>query len=177
MARPKPRKKTAKVAGKARPAPPKARPAPAARPLATPKPMAPRQPAPAPVAPPQAPVPPPGLSAPFVIEDLNAIPSTPCPCGSSRRAFLRPDNRVCSVHRVLISRSAKAHYHKTLTEVYYILDGEGHVELDGTLHPVKQGMAIMIRPGTRHRAVVGEMPMRILNVVVPPFDPKDEWTD
>ena len=142
----------------------------------------PAPPPPAPAAPvkpaaPPAPAPPAGLSVPFVIEDLNAIPGVACPCGSSRRAFLRPDNRACSVHRVLISRSAKAHYHKTLTETYYILDGEGQIELDGTLHPVKQGMAVMIRPGTRHRAVVGEMPMRILNIVVPPFDPKDEWVD
>ena len=172
MARPKPRKKTAKVAGKDRPAPRKARPASPPRPAAPPKPAVPVMPAAKPAAPA-----PHVLGAPFVIEDLNAIPGTPCPCGSSRRAFLRPDNRACSVHRVLISRSAKAHYHKTLTEVYYILDGEGQVELDGALHPVKQGMAVMIRPGTRHRAVVGEMPMRILNIVVPSFDPADEWTD
>ena len=164
----------AKGAAKRRPAPPPR----TARPAALPRPAAPVMPAARPAAPaPPVPAPPPGLSAPFVLEDLNAIPATPCPCGSSRRAFLRPDNRACSVHRVLISRSAKAHYHKTLTEIYYILDGEGQVELDGALHPVKQGMAVMIRPGTRHRAVVGEMPMRILNIVVPPFDPKDEWVE
>jgi hypothetical protein len=31
--------------------------------------------------------------------------------------------------------------------------------------------------GTRHRAVPGRGRMRILNSVVPPFDPKDEWYD
>jgi hypothetical protein len=35
----------------------------------------------------------------------------------------------------------------------------------------------MIRPGTRHRAVVGKTPMKILNIVVPPFDADDEWFD
>jgi mannose-6-phosphate isomerase-like protein (cupin superfamily) len=170
MARPKPRpkparpaaKRSAKGGGKRHPAPP----------LPTARPATPVTPAPAP-----PPTPAPHLGVPFVIEDMNAIPGVPCPCGSSRRAFLRPDNRACSVHRVVISQSAKAHYHKTLTEVYYILDGEGRVELDGALHPVRQGMVVMIRPGTRHRAVIGETPMRILNIVVPPFDPKDEWTD
>jgi len=35
-------------------------------------------------------------------------------------------------------------------------------------------MAVLIRPGTRHRAV-GRM--KILNVVIPPFDKADEWFD
>ena len=41
------------------------------------------------------------------------------------------------------------------------------VELDGEAVPVRAGTTVMIRPGVRHRAV-GRM--RILNVVVPPFD-------
>lgn len=118
-----------------------------------------------------------GLREPFLLADLAAIPGVPCPCGTSRRAFMRPDNRVCSLHRVIIRRDAEAHYHKTLTEVYYVLEGEGQIELDGTLHPLRPGMAVMIRPGTRHRAVAGDGPMTILNCVVPPFDPADEWTD
>jgi len=81
---------------------------------------------------------------------------------------------VASMHRVDISLHAKAHYHKRLTELYYVLEcvGECSIELDGTLHPVKPGMAVMIRPGTRHRAVGN---MKIVNVVVPPFDRNDEW--
>jgi mannose-6-phosphate isomerase-like protein (cupin superfamily) len=109
--------------------------------------------------------------------DLAAIPSVPCPCGASRRAFMREDNRVCSVHRVEISRHARAHYHKTLTEAYYILEGEGQIELDGVLHPIRPGTAVLIRPGTRHRIVAGDAPVTILNVVVPPFDPRDEHED
>lgn len=48
--------------------------------------------------------------------------------------------------------------------------------MDGVLHPVRPGMAILIGPGTRHRAVVRSGTMTILNVV-PPFDPRDEWLD
>ena len=114
--------------------------------------------------------------APFEIIDLNALPATPCPCGVARRAFLQPGNMVASVHRVDISADAKAHYHKHLTEIYYFLEcgQDAKMELNGELHPVKPGMAVMIRPGTRHRAV-GRM--KIVNVVVPPFDKNDEWFD
>src|SRR6516165_3092075 len=118
-----------------------------------------------------------GLELPFEFATLAEIPAVPCPCGKSRRAFRRPDNRVCSVHLVEISQDARAHYHKGQTETYYFLEGDGQMELDGKLYSVKPGMALMIRPGTRHRAVVGKTPMKILNIVVPPFDADDEWFD
>jgi mannose-6-phosphate isomerase-like protein (cupin superfamily) len=108
---------------------------------------------------------------------FSEIAPFPCPCGQSRRAFRRPDNDVCSVHVVEISKDSRTHYHKDQTETYYFLEGEGKVELDGKLFPVKPGMALMIRPGTRHRAIPGDGPLKILNIVVPPFDPHDEWFD
>ena len=55
--------------------------------------------------------------APFLMADLAALPSVPCPCGTSRRAFVGEDNAACSIHRVEISRDARAHYHKRLTEI------------------------------------------------------------
>ena len=33
--------------------------------------------------------------------------------------------------------SVRTHYHKKLTEIYLVLEGEGHLQLDGELHPVK----------------------------------------
>ena len=48
------------------------------------------------------------------------------------------------------------------------------VKLDGERMALGPGGAVLIPPGVRHRAV-GRM--TILNVVVPPFDPADEWFD
>ena len=73
-----------------------------------------------------------------------------------------------------ISKNSRAHYHKKLTEIYLVLDGDGHIELDGELVPVKPMTSIFIKPGCRHRAV-GRM--RIVNIPVPAFDPEDEWFD
>jgi len=92
----------------------------------------------------------------------------------SRRAFVEPDNPVATIHMVDISIDARTHYHKRLTEIYLVLDGEGHMELDGDLIPVKPMTAIFIKPGCRHRAV-GKM--RIVNIPVPAFDTTDEWFD
>ena len=114
---------------------------------------------------------------PFLIADFDEIDGVACPCGTARRALADAGNRTCTLHRVTISQDARTHYHRRLTEVYYVLEGEGQMELDGERYPVRAGMAVYIPPGTRHRAVVGERPMVILNYVTPPFDAGDEWFD
>ncbi len=81
-----------------------------------------------------------------------------------------------SVHRVEIEADAGAHYHRDHAEIYYILEcaAGAAVELHGERVAVRPGSAVLIPPGVRHRAA-GRM--TILNVVVPPFDPSDEWFD
>ena len=110
----------------------------------------------------------------YMIADLNSIDPVRCPCGFAKRAFATPDNKTATLHVVDIQLDARTHYHKKMTEIYVILEGEGHMELDGERIPVKPMTAIFIKPGCRHRAV-GRM--RIINVPIPAFDPKDEWFD
>jgi mannose-6-phosphate isomerase-like protein (cupin superfamily) len=110
------------------------------------------------------------------VVELSQLVPVRCPCGWARRAFADVPGAPLSFHRVEIAEGAKAHYHKEHTETYYVLECEdgAAIELDGELVSVRVGVAVMIPPGVRHRAV-GKM--TILNVVVPPFDPADEWFD
>jgi quercetin dioxygenase-like cupin family protein len=110
------------------------------------------------------------------VVELAQLAPVRCPCGWARRAFADVPGAPLSVHRVEIAEDARAHYHRDHTETYYILECEdgATVELDGEAVPVRPGVAVMILPGVRHRAI-GRM--TILNVVVPPFDPADEWFD
>jgi mannose-6-phosphate isomerase-like protein (cupin superfamily) len=110
----------------------------------------------------------------YRLAQLDEIEPVRCPCGQARRAFASPDNEVATVHVVDISSESRPHYHKKMTEIYYVLEGEGHVELDGELVPARPHTSVMIHPETRHRAV-GKL--RILNIPIPPFDPEDEWFD
>jgi mannose-6-phosphate isomerase-like protein (cupin superfamily) len=110
----------------------------------------------------------------YMIEHFDEIDAVKCPCGFSRRAFVTPENPTATMHIVNIEADSKVHYHKKLTEVYLVLEGQGQIELDGKMVPVKPFTAIFIKPGCRHRAV-GKM--RIVNVSIPAFDPDDEWFD
>ena len=109
----------------------------------------------------------------YHVAQLDTLAPVPCPCGHARRAFAESGS-AASVHLVDISTDARTHYHKRMTEIYLILEGEGHLELDGQLVPVKPMTAVYIRPGCRHRAV-GKM--KIVNIPIPAFDPADEFED
>jgi len=110
----------------------------------------------------------------YTVAQLDDIDPVKCPCGQSRRAFVSADNPVATLHVVDIAENARAHYHKTLTEIYVILEGNGHLDLDGEMVPVRPMTSVMIKPGCRHRAV-GQL--RVMVVPVPAFDPEDEWFD
>ena len=65
---------------------------------------------------------------------------------------------------------ARAHYHKVGTELYYVLEGEGSVLLDGVEHPVFRGSIVHIPPGVVHSA---KGRMKVLVVGIPNISEDD----
>lgn len=109
-----------------------------------------------------------------MIADLATTDVTRCPCGWTRRAFAVPENSVATMHLLELTEDSQTHYHKTMTELYLILEGKGHIELDGERFAVKPMTAVMIKPFCRHRAV-GKL--KIIVVPIPAFNPADEYFD
>lgn len=110
----------------------------------------------------------------YRVAQLDEIPSIACPCGLTRRAFTEDQDKTASLHLLDVQKDAQTHYHKTISEIYFILEGEGHLELDGELVAVKPMTGILIKPGCRHRAIGN---LRIAIIAMPTFDPEDEWFD
>lgn len=108
----------------------------------------------------------------YLIADMDKISTTPCPCGMARRAFIELDNKTTSFHIVDISKNSRPHFHKTITKIYYVLEGKGILKLDADRVELSQGIAVLIQPGCIHRAV-GKL--KLINVPIPAFDPLDEW--
>ncbi len=85
-------------------------------------------------------------------------------CGWRDRLISREDRDVAAwVHAVDID-GAKAHFHRRATELYYVLEGEGSVVLDGVEHAVHKGSLLHIPPGVVHGA---SGRMRVLVVGIP----------
>ena len=111
----------------------------------------------------------------FRIVDFADIPGMPCPCGIARRAFADDPAYPGTVHRTDIDNTAEPHYHKKLTELYYVISCEpGTVlRLDDQQIPLRADMLVLIPPHVVH-CLIGTA--QLLIVVLPKFDPSDEFT-
>lgn len=114
----------------------------------------------------------------YQIARIADIEPIRCPCGQTRRAFTEDPEQIASLHVVEVTDDARTHYHKRLTEIYYILEGAGEMQLDGERYAVQAGDSILIKPDCRHRAIPRPgTTLKVLNVPIPAFDPDDEWFD
>jgi mannose-6-phosphate isomerase-like protein (cupin superfamily) len=110
-----------------------------------------------------------------VIRTADTAPRVPCPCGTSTRIFTRPEMDTASLHVTEMTASTP-HYHRLMTEYYYVLEGEGTMILDGQSHPVQPGHTVYIPPGTRH-SLQSELGVKAIVFAVPAFMPDDEYFD
>jgi quercetin dioxygenase-like cupin family protein len=111
-------------------------------------------------------------SGPILIRHEGEAPRERSTCGWRDRLISREDaglGAAAWAHAVDIE-GAKEHFHKRGTELYYVLDGEGSVVLDGVDHPVKKGSLVHIPPGVVHGA---RGRMRVLVVGIPDISDDD----
>ena len=112
----------------------------------------------------------------YRVVDFASLEPVACPCGTARRALHDESAFPGTIHLTQIAHEAQRHYHRTLTETYFVIECEpgACLELDDHQVQLRPEMLVVIPPGVRHR-LVGKA--RILNIVVPNFDPTDEILD
>ena len=105
-----------------------------------------------------------------LIRHEGECPTERSTCGWRHLLISRQDQDVAAwVHAVDID-GAQEHYHRQATELYYVLDGEGTVTLDGHAHAVRTGSLVHIPPGVVHGA---QGRMRVLVVGIPDISDDD----
>ena len=115
------------------------------------------------------------ISPGYVVRHVSTAPTVPCPCGESTRPLTSADTPTCSLHVTAI-RDSILHYHRETTEVYYVLEGNGSMHLNGDIVSVDPGTVVHIEPGTRHR-LVSPAGVRTIVFSIPAFRPDDEYFD
>jgi mannose-6-phosphate isomerase-like protein (cupin superfamily) len=70
--------------------------------------------------------------------------------------------------------ATQRHYHKLAEEIYFILEGRGTMEIDGTTREVGSGDAILIPPGAWHTITAREA-LRFLCCCAPPYAHEDTY--
>ena len=106
------------------------------------------------------------LTPAVLVRHEGGTPRERSTCGWRDRLISREDAALgpaAWAHAVDID-GARPHFHKRATELYYVLEGDGVVLLDGEEHPVRKGSIVHIPPGVVHGA---RGRMRVLVVGIP----------
>jgi mannose-6-phosphate isomerase-like protein (cupin superfamily) len=109
-------------------------------------------------------------TSPVLIRDEENAPRERSTCGWRHLLISRQDENVAAWAHAVDIDGAKEHYHRVATELYYVLDGDGTVVLDGVEHPVRKGSIVHIPPGVVHGA---RGRMRVLVVGIPDICDED----
>ncbi len=75
-----------------------------------------------------------------------------------------------------VGGSTQRHCHRASEEIYFILEGQGTMEIDGELQKVTVGDAILIPPESWHQITTeGETTLRFLCCCAPPYSNEDTF--
>ena len=101
--------------------------------------------------------------------------------GSTIREIIGPasfpaQNQSLAEATLEAGQSTQRHYHGRLEEIYFIVEGEGVMELDGDVAPVRPGDAILIPPGAWHQITANATNrLRLLCCCAPPYSHDDTF--
>jgi mannose-6-phosphate isomerase-like protein (cupin superfamily) len=109
----------------------------------------------------------------YFVRKLDEAPTVRSECGQSTRPLTYQDTDICNLHVAFITDSTK-HYHRETTEVYYILQGHGKMELNDEVIDIEPNLIIYIEPYTAHRLTSTDG-VRTIVFGVPAYRPDDEF--
>ncbi len=95
--------------------------------------------------------------------------------GTIRKLTEPKDSKSMDFVQITIKDATKEHFHKKLTEAYYVLEGAIDVKADGKTEHLKKGSLILILPNTKHKAwKTSKEPAQLLVACCPPWSEEDE---
>ncbi len=81
----------------------------------------------------------------FVTKDTSKIREILAP----RNSHLKQQSLAEAV--VPVGGATEEHFHATSEEIYYILSGSGEMHVEGESFPVREGDAVALLPGEKHK--------------------------
>ncbi len=117
----------------------------------------------------------------MTVLNLNAQPPFTTKDGSTIRSLLDRTNAPVQLQSLAEATlpphgSTQRHYHQISEELYFLLEGTGLMEIDGTTREVGPGDAILIPPGAWHQITADSgRSLRFLCCCAPPYDHSDTY--
>lgn len=90
-------------------------------------------------------------TATFIRRELSDVTPWTETCGLIRPIIEAGDLAAGEVHHLEIT-NARLHYHERTDEFYYVLGGQGHMQLDDEQIALHEGVVVYVPRGMKHRA-------------------------
>jgi quercetin dioxygenase-like cupin family protein len=94
--------------------------------------------------------------------------------GSTIREFHHSAAQSLAEASLPAGARTQRHQHRATEEIYFVLDGEAELEVDGERRPVRPGDAILIPAGAWHE-ITAASELRFLCCCVPPYTDADTF--
>jgi mannose-6-phosphate isomerase-like protein (cupin superfamily) len=94
--------------------------------------------------------------------------------GSTIRELHHTDEQSLAEATLEPGGRTERHYHARTEEIYFLLEGEGEMEVDGDRRHVGPGDAVLIPAGAWHQ-IRAETPLRFLCCCAPPYSHDDTY--
>lgn len=117
----------------------------------------------------------------MIIRSLDAQPPFTTKDGSTIRSLLDLSNAPVKNQSLAEATlppgtSTQRHYHQLSEEFYFIVEGQGQMEIDGETQTVGPGDAILIPPTAWHQLTAApDSPLRLLCCCAPPYSHEDTY--
>jgi mannose-6-phosphate isomerase-like protein (cupin superfamily) len=115
------------------------------------------------------------------VKNLDEVPAFETKDGSEIRELLAYRNSSIRLQSLAEARlkpgqSTEEHYHAKTEEIYYITHGSGRMRIDREVREVREGDAIAIPPGKKHKLWnTGAEPLRLLCCCSPCYEHSDTF--
>ena len=108
-----------------------------------------------------------GTAEPFVTKD-----------GSTIRELHHTAQQSLAEATLEPGQATQLHHHREAEEIYFVVEGEGEMELDGARATVGPGDAILIPPGAWHTLENdGTSELTVLCMCSPPYSDEDTFLE
>ena len=113
------------------------------------------------------------------VKNLDEAPAFTTKDGSEIRELLAYRNSAIrrqslAEARLPVGGATQEHYHPQAEEIYFITHGRGRLRIDSEVREVREGDAIAIPPGRRHKLWnTGDSTLRLLCCCAPAYEHSD----
>jgi mannose-6-phosphate isomerase-like protein (cupin superfamily) len=108
------------------------------------------------------------------VESLAAAESFTTKDGSTIRELHHTEQQSLAEATLEPGQATERHYHARTEEIYFLLEGEGDMEVDGDRRHVAPGDAVLIPAGSWHQ-IRAETALRFLCTCAPPYSHDDTF--